>query len=115
MPILSTIPPRRERNDRVIQLNDKIRTLTKELKIPLIDFYAETERRGPNGTWQNTMISEDGVHLTMQGYRDPVKDPQWLSKSGALLRGFLSACKIMEVKAYVVDGANPPGFKAPKK
>jgi hypothetical protein len=115
MPILSTIPQRRERNDRVIQLNDKIRALTKELKVPLIDFYAEIERRGPNGTWQDTMISEDGVHLTMQGYRDPVKDPEWLSKSGALLRGFLSTCKIMEVKAYVIDGANPPGFKVPKK
>jgi hypothetical protein len=56
-------------------------------------------------------MAEDGIHLSWNGYRDPVAQPGELSANGNQLRGFLSVCKILEVKQYIYDGINPPPGK----
>ena len=36
--------------------------IAKDLKVPLADFHAECIRRRPEGSWDGTLISRDGVH-----------------------------------------------------
>ena len=62
IPILNTIPPRRERDDVVKDANKIIRLVSSEFDVPLADFYSECIRRRPNSTWDGTIISKDGVH-----------------------------------------------------
>jgi len=62
IPILNTIPPRRERDDVVKDANKIIRLVSSEFEVPLADFYSECIRRRPNSTWDGTIISKDGVH-----------------------------------------------------
>ncbi len=59
--ILTTIPPRRGRMDRVAECNRVIHKLAAELKTPLIAYY-ETIMAESGGKWDGTFISRDGVH-----------------------------------------------------
>ena len=42
--------------------NAIIRELAKNLNLPLADFHSECIRRRPEGSWDGTLISRDGVH-----------------------------------------------------
>jgi hypothetical protein len=119
--ILSTIPPRTSGD--VTPYNDAIKTLAQTAKLPLIDYYAEILARQPGVAWQTTLISGDGVHPTGAA---PAADPYAsggdpaahrtganAANDGYLLRGWLTMQKLKEVKSYVADGVNPPGWVAP--
>ena len=73
--VLSTIIPRNDQRwrmpfyrDRIFRLNDKIRDLAKEVKVPLVDMfnifynYPESE-----GGW-TVLLSNDYVHPSIKGY-----------------------------------------------
>lgn len=62
VPILNTIPPRRDRDKAVDEANKIIRDVAKKLHVPLADFHAECLRRRPGKSWDGTLISRDGVH-----------------------------------------------------
>jgi hypothetical protein len=62
VPILNTIPPRRGRDEAVAEANKIIRDLAGKLQVPLADFHSECIRRRPEGSWDGTIISRDGVH-----------------------------------------------------
>jgi lysophospholipase L1-like esterase len=62
VPIISTIPPRRGRDDVVAQINAVIKETAVKYKIPLVDFHAEILKRQPGTAWDGTLISKDGVH-----------------------------------------------------
>ena len=62
IPILNTIPPRRNREQAVEDINEIIRAVAKESKVPLADFHAECLRLRPGNSWDGTIISKDGVH-----------------------------------------------------
>ena len=62
VPILNTIPPRRGREEAVADANRIIREVAASLQVPLADFYSECIRRRPEGAWDGTLISRDGVH-----------------------------------------------------
>jgi hypothetical protein len=62
VPILNTIPPRRGREEAVADANRIIREVAANLKVPLADFHSECIRRRPEGAWDGTLISRDGVH-----------------------------------------------------
>ena len=62
VPILNTIPPRRGREAAVAEANGIVREVAKNLKVPLGDFHSECIRRRPEGAWDGTLISRDGVH-----------------------------------------------------
>jgi lysophospholipase L1-like esterase len=64
IPILNTIPPRRDRDDAVGQVNDIIRAVARKHRVPLVDFYAECLRLRPGQSWDGTIIGDDGVHPT---------------------------------------------------
>ena len=62
VPILNTIPPRRGREEAVAEANRIIREVAANLQAPLADFHSECIRRRPEGSWDGTIISRDGVH-----------------------------------------------------
>lgn len=62
VPILNTIPPRRDRDEAVEAANEIIRKLALRLHLPLVDFHAACLQLRPGTTWDGTIISKDGVH-----------------------------------------------------
>lgn len=109
IPILSTIPPVKGKDDAVKAYNAALAELVKEKKLPLIDYYGEIVKRRPND-WMGTLISGDGVHPTGENVgAEPTEDN--LKSSGHLLRGVLSVRKIAEVKAKVIDAGPLKGKK----
>jgi lysophospholipase L1-like esterase len=107
IPIVSTIPPIKGKDDLVKSFNAALMEVVKEKKIPVIDFYGEVIKRRPTD-WLGTLISDDGVHPTGDhGGASPGSEPTEdnLKNSGYLLRGVLSVRKIVEVKAKVLEGA----------
>lgn len=107
IPIVTTIPPIKGKDDLVKQFNAALMELVKEKKIPVIDYHAEILKRRPTD-WLGTLVSDDGVHPTGDhGGASPSSEPteENLKNSGYLLRGVLSVRKIAEVKARVLDVA----------
>jgi hypothetical protein len=120
VPVLSTIPPR---TDPVFETtlaepyNAALRALAQQLSLPLIDYSKEILLRRPNGTWENTLISSDGVHPSGGGNGftpesnpyTPGGDPttnttgEATLNSGYLLRTWLTIQKMKEMKQKVVD------------
>ncbi|HEX7898152.1 MAG TPA: SGNH/GDSL hydrolase family protein [Planctomycetota bacterium] len=118
--ILSTIPPRS--GGDATPYNTAIRTLASTRGLPLIDYYEEILARRPGTTWQNTLISGDGIHPTApNSSADPYAGGNAAihqtgvnaTNDGYLLRGWLTMQKLKEVKSYVADGVNPPSTPPP--
>ena len=101
VPILSTIPPRRDHDAVVAEANDIVKKIAREKQIPLIDYHAEIVRRQPEGAWQGTLISADGVHPT--GKKTNVYDEENLQVDGYALRNWLSFLKLREVYFWVLQ------------
>ena len=73
--ILSTIPPRHGRAEKAAVFAESVRTIAREMKVPLTDYHAEILKRRPDD-WDGateefsryrgydvpTLISRDGVH-----------------------------------------------------
>jgi len=118
IPVISTIPPKRNDQTDVQEINAEIRSLAQTDAYPMIDFYEEVLRRRPGTSWDSTLISSDGVHpSTVFGGYDSNDDPyqnngEPLSNAGYLLRSWLTVQKIGEVKEKVID-AGPPDETAP--
>jgi lysophospholipase L1-like esterase len=105
IPIVSTIPPVKGKDDAVKAYNAALAEIANEKKIPTIDYYGEIVKRRPS-EWLGTLISPDGVHPSAdQGGASAGSEPTEanLKNSGYLLRGVLSVRKIAEVKAKVLD------------
>jgi GDSL-like Lipase/Acylhydrolase family len=95
IPILSTIPPKRGQQEAVEAVNKIIKAQAEKHNLPLIDFYSEILIRAPQGKWDGTLISKDGVHPTggeSQNYTE-----ENLKKSGYALRNWVSFLKYREV------------------
>ena len=87
VPILNTIPPRRDHDEAVAALNLIIREIATAQKLPLVDFHAEILRLRPGKTWDGTLISKDGVHPS--GEKNNLYDEDNLKTSGYALRNWL--------------------------
>lgn len=108
--ILSTIPPRHGFAEKAADYNDILRTLSRQMKLPLIDFHAEILNLRPddwdgatdrfasyNGYDVPTLLARDGVHPSNpQKWRDDYST-EGLSHSGYVLRNYLSLMKYAEV------------------
>jgi lysophospholipase L1-like esterase len=101
VPILSTIPPRRDHDEAVAEANEIIKKIALSEQIPLVDYHAEIIRRQPDGAWLGTLISDDGVHPT--GEKTNVYDEENLQIDGYALRNWLSFLKLREVYFWVLE------------
>jgi len=88
VPILNTIPPRRDRDQAVDKINTIIRDLAKAKKIPLVDYHAACLKQAPGKSWDGTVISKDGVHPS--GGKTNVYDEANLKTSGYALRNWVN-------------------------
>jgi lysophospholipase L1-like esterase len=98
IPVLSTIPPMKDKNAVVEKYNAELKKLAEKKKIPLIDLFGELKAINPElDDWLS-----DGVHLTA-GNAAAAPTLEALKKSGYLARCYFNVLKLMEVKAKVID------------
>lgn len=123
--VLSTIPPVYDDADGsgVAAYNDEIEQLAQTAGLPLIDFHGEILARQPDGAWNGTLLGMDNVHPSasdgqFNASADPYEPGGVAAEHctgdaplgvGYLLRSWLTVQKLKEVRAYVVDGQDPPG------
>jgi lysophospholipase L1-like esterase len=107
VPILSTLTPSGKHNDKVLRTNDSLREFAQAEKLPLLDIYAEMEKRNKNVF---EFLDPDGIHLTCCPLEGPPTEENFLT-SGYLLRCYLTVRKGMEVKQHVLDVPDGPGLR----
>lgn len=95
IPILNTIPPRRDRSAAVDKVNTIVRQVAQQYGTPLVDYHAEITRLRPGDSWQGTLIADDGVHPTAG--RTNVYGEDNLKVSGYALRNWLNFLAVREV------------------
>lgn len=103
--VLSTFAPLHNRLELTKQYNEALRELAKERGVPLIDLETEILTRRPDD-WNGTLQRKNNIHLTASeagGNSGAAPTAENLSKSGYLLRGWLSVRKVAEVKRRVLD------------
>ena len=103
IPILTTIPPFKANLPLTQTYNQALRELCRERGTPLLDIEREILLRRPTD-WYGTLVNR--IHLTARdggGSSSAEPTPENLSKSGYLLRGYLTVQKIAEVKRRVLD------------
>lgn len=101
IPILNTIPPRRNRDEAVDQANRIIREVAADRNIPLADFHAECIRLRPGHSWDGTLIADDGVHPT--GGRSNVYTHENLRSCGYALRNWVNFLVLRRVYFDVLE------------
>jgi parallel beta-helix repeat protein len=99
IPIVNTIPPRRERNEAVEEINAIIREVAKENKVPLVDFHAEILRLRPGKSWDGTIISKDGVHPSGGKSNEYTEDN--MKNCGYALRNWLNFLALRQLQFRV--------------
>ena len=95
IPVLNTIPPRRDRDEAVIQANKYIRSIAKRKKLPLVDYYAEITARQPMEKMDETLMHNDGLHPS--GGKTNVFTEENLKQSGYALRNWLNFLVYREI------------------
>lgn len=88
IPILNTIPPKRDRAEAVQAANEIIRRIAQEKSVPLVDYYEAIMAHAPGGKWDGTLISGDGVHPSGGATEDYSEEN--LQKSGYALRNWVN-------------------------
>jgi lysophospholipase L1-like esterase len=114
--ILSTIPPRHRFEEKSAQYAEIVRSIARELQVPLIDYHAEILQRRPDD-WNGalgkfkeyqgydvpTLIARDGVHPSApKEYRGDYS-MESLSRNGFALRNYLTLLKYGEVIEHVLS------------
>lgn len=101
VPILNTIPPRRDRDEAVGAVNKIIHEIAKEKHVPLVDFHAACLAARPGTTWDGTVISKDGVHPS--GGKTNLYTPGNLRESGYALRNWVNFLTLRELVFKVFE------------
>ena len=108
--ILSTIPPRHGLADKASVYAEAVRTIAREMKVPLTDFHAEILKRRPddwdgalnkfsqyNGYDVPTLLARDGVHPSNPKSCCDDYSEEGLKCCGYSLRNYLVLMKYAEV------------------
>lgn len=105
--IITTIPPRHGMLEKSGQYAEVSRKIASDMKLPLIDYYAEILKRRPDD-WDGalydvpTLISRDGVHPSYpQQYANDFSE-EGLRCNGYGLRSYLTVLKYAEVLETVL-------------
>ncbi|WP_231756685.1 SGNH/GDSL hydrolase family protein [Lignipirellula cremea] len=95
IPILNTIPPRQGKDDAVAAANTVIRKTAEQMSVPLADFHAACVRLRPGDSWQNSIISKDGVHPS--GGKTNVYTVENMQNCGYALRNWVNFLALREL------------------
>ena len=100
VPIINTIPPRRGREQVVIEINEIIRDVAKQNQVPLADFYAECLRLRPGKSWDGTIMAPDGVHPS--GGKSNIYTEDNMKNCGYALRNWVNFLVLRQVYLRVL-------------
>ncbi|MBI3828274.1 MAG: SGNH/GDSL hydrolase family protein [Planctomycetes bacterium] len=95
VPIVSTIPPYPGKDDKAKALNEELKKLVGEKKVPLVDFYAAVVERQPGEAWNGTLLGKGDVHPT--GGESQVFTEDNLKKCGYALRNYVTLVALKDV------------------
>lgn len=100
VPIVSTIPPYPGKDDKAKALNEELKKVAAEKKVPLVDYYAAVLERQPGEAWNGTLLGKGDVHPS--GGESHVFTDDNLKKCGYALRNYvtLKAMKDVIEKAF---------------
>jgi len=101
VPILNTIPPRRNRDDAVEAINEIIRETSASKQVPLVDYYAACLELRPGDSWDGTVISSDGIHPTAG--ESNVYTEENMKNNGYALRNWINFLAVREVYFRVIE------------
>ncbi|WP_168205305.1 SGNH/GDSL hydrolase family protein [Bythopirellula goksoeyrii] len=110
IPLLSTIPPRRNYESKSALFAQAMRDLSAELLIPLIDFNQEILTRQPGTAWDGTLISNDGVHPSYNKSTSMDFSESTLNSNGYVLRNYLSLHGLFEIYNEILNPRLPGDF-----
>lgn len=101
IPVVQTVPPTTwDKSGFQPAYNAGLVKLAEKLRLPMIDVHGEFLARRPGTTWQGTLVSDDGAHLTHGRAAGPAT-PENLMNDGNLLRCRLMVHKVMEIRKRV--------------
>ncbi|HLJ57471.1 MAG TPA: GDSL-type esterase/lipase family protein [Chthonomonadaceae bacterium] len=127
VPIVTTIPPRHDFDEKVLLYVVAANTAAREAGVPRIDYHAEILKRRPND-WDGalekfsayrdydvpTLISRDGVHPSFPAKFQNDYSPEGLRSCGYALRNYLTLLKYAEV-IDALGGGDRPARSGPAK
>lgn len=96
VPILNTIPPRRDCALAVDAINKVIKEIATTDKVPLVDLYAAIKERRADD-WDGTLIAKNGRTLSNAGAGNKDYSAENLKNNGFALRNWLNFLMFREV------------------
>lgn len=123
--ILSTIPPRHGFVEKSAAFASVTRKISRDLRVPLIDFHAEVLKRRPDD-WDGaldkfaaygdyevpTLLARDGVHPSAPKRFENDYSAEALRSHGYALRNYLTLAKYAEVIDVLTAAPRPAGAVA---
>jgi len=106
IPILNTIPPRRNHMEAVAAVNEVVKKLAVEYKIPLVDYCGEIIRRHPED-WDGTLIDKDGVHPSNPSKQSADLSEANINSNGYPLRTWMNFMMFREVYLKIMSAPKP--------
>ncbi len=106
IPILNTIPPRRNHMEAVAAVNEVVKKLAMEYKIPLVDYCGEILRRHPED-WDGTLIDKDGVHPSNPSKQSADLSEANINSNGYPLRTWMNFMMFREVYLKIMSAPKP--------
>jgi hypothetical protein len=110
IPVLSTIPPRTNYDERVIEANTIIRRVAQKMNIPLVDLYGLFMELHPND-WSSVLLS-DGIHPSHSYGSGDLSDSS-LRNDGYNIRSVLTLDMAEKLKRIVFDNGPADGTQTP--
>ncbi len=110
VPVLSTIPPRANYDQKVVEANTVIRRVAREMNIPLVDLYGLFMELHPND-WSSALLG-DGVHPSHTYGSGDLSDAS-LRNDGYNIRSVLTLDMAEKLKRIVFDNEPADGTQAP--
>ncbi len=106
IPVLNTIPPRRGHDEAVKAVNEVVKKLAGEFKVPLVDYYAEMMKIS-GGDWDGTVMHKDGIHPSNNTGKAQIFTEENMKQSGYALRTWLNFLMFREIYFKILSAPMP--------
>ena len=100
VPLLNTIPPRRDRDEAVRAANEVIRDVAAKAQVPLVDFNNACLQIRPGKSWEGTVMAKDGIHPS--GGKTNVYTAENMANCGYALRNWINFVMLRQVYFHVL-------------
>lgn len=111
VPVVSTIPPCRDYDTRVAEVNSIVRRVATDMHVPCVDLHLLYTTLHPDD-WDGTVVSNDGVHPSAPFGGSNLSDEALLN-DGYVARTVLTLDMAELIKSVVFDNSPPAGPDLP--